>query len=234
MSRKRRFGNEETPEGSPSWLTTYSDLVTLLLTFFVMLYSMSVLDQEKFTEAARSMRSTFLNLGGSSIIGEGIDDSATSISELGEGQIGIEEFKREIKEEIERTGLDKHISVIDEGDTITLRFNSLVLFDSGSADIKETAIPILTKTGELLKNLDSEIEVQGHTDNLPINTLLFPSNWELSTKRATNIVQFFIRNCGVAPEKLTATGNAEFRPVAPNDTEENRQKNRRIDIVVMK
>jgi len=88
--------------------------------------------------------------------------------------------------------------------------------------------------GELLKELDSDAVVQGHTDNLPINTMLFPTNWELSTKRATNVVLFLIDECTLKPQKLTATGNGEFKPVAPNDTEVNRQKNRRIDVVIQK
>ena len=126
------------------------------------------------------------------------------------------------------------MSVIEGEKTITLRLNSVILFDSGRADIKASGMDILRKTGALLKNMDNDVVIQGHTDNLPINTLLFPSNWELSTKRATNIVMFLIDQCGADPTRLTATGNGEFRPIVQNNNEKNRQKNRRIDIVVVR
>ena len=130
--------------------------------------------------------------------------------------------------------LDDYVKVIDEKTHLTLRIDSVILFDLGKADIKDSGKEALQKIGELLKELDNGAVIQGHTDNLPINTLLFPTNWELSTKRATNVVLFLIAESGVDPTKLTATGNGEFRPIAPNDTEENRQKNRRIDIVIEK
>jgi chemotaxis protein MotB len=110
----------------------------------------------------------------------------------------------------------------------------LILFDLGSADIKIDGRNVLKKLGVMLKNLDNEIVIQGHTDNIPINTEIYPTNWELSTKRATNVVLFLIDECGLDPTKLTASGNGEFRPIAPNNSEINRQKNRRIDIVIKK
>ena len=244
--RKRSSGHDVEVGG---WLTTYSDLVTNLLCLFVLLFSFATVDDEKFEQLAKSLQSSFLEMSDGvmylenngqalvSLIADynavGAQSSVTSNANA-EEDMTLEDFKTNVRETISDLQLDEYVSVIDETEEVTLRFNSLVLFDSGSAEIKDSGKEVLKKLGDFLARLDSEILIQGHTDNLPINTPLFPSNWELSTKRATNVVRYLIDNCGVDPAKITPTGNAEFRPVAPNDTEENRQKNRRIDIVVKK
>ena len=146
----------------------------------------------------------------------------------------MDEFIEEVREYIEDMELAEHVKVIEEEEQVILRIDSVILFDLGKADIKESGKDTLREVGKLLKEIDSEVVVQGHTDNLPINTTLFPTNWELSTKRATNVVLFLVDESDMDPLKLTATGNGEFRPIAPNDTPENRQKNRRVDIVVDK
>ncbi len=267
MARKRRAPADT--GGGGSWLTTYSDLVTLLLCFFILLFSMAIVDKQKFEEVALSLRSAFS--GGNGIMETNNADSMISITpfedgeqildglentsgeneEDGSGNIGEEELdemagdaanrletikiaKVNIQELIDQMGLNENIEVIEEESRIILRMDSIILFDSGSADMKSTVIPIVEKMGQILKTLDTEILVQGHADDRPIHTALYPSNWELSTKRATNVVRFFVEKSGMKEEHLTAAGNAEFKPIAPNDTEYNRQKNRRIDIVILK
>ena len=143
-------------------------------------------------------------------------------------------FVEEMEDLILDYDLGEYVTIIDEVNTITLRIESIVLFDSGSADIKPVGRDVLKRTGEMLKTLNRDIEVQGHTDSVPINSTLFPTNWELSTKRATNVVLFLVQNSGMDPKRLTATGNGEYRPIVPNDTEANRQKNRRIDVFIEK
>ncbi|HHW48832.1 MAG TPA: flagellar motor protein MotB [Clostridiaceae bacterium] len=257
MARRKR--NIDESDAPAEWLLTYSDLVTLLLTFFVMLYSMSVLDKQKFRELAHSLRSTFLNVSvgqihnsnrGEDIFSITEFDNATNEYELKSNNEQFEEMseeelqelnetkmrnvKRQLEEAIEKHNLAEYVRVVDEKRSLILRFDSVVLFDLGKAEIRESGKEILKELGSILKELDNDITIEGHTDNLPINTFLFPSNWELSTKRATNVVIFLIENCGLKPEKLTAAGRGEFEPIAPNDSDENRQKNRRIDIVVDK
>lgn len=107
-------------------------------------------------------------------------------------------------------------------------------FDSGRADIRPEGYPVLDQLAEVLRNIDNEILVSGHTDNVPINTPLFKSNWELSTARATTVVRYFTETLGLDPVKFTATGNGEHRPLADNSTAEGRQRNRRIEIMIMK
>ncbi len=255
---------DEPPQGAPEWMTTYSDMVTLLLTFFVLLFSMSSIDSEKFREITNSLSAAFMGSGSggiygyndgtvvykikeNNVTGDILEEGEEAFNEGKSAEVGaftggnaeaeaqkIENFIDEVQNIVEEMDLDEYVKVIEGDKNLTVRIDSVILFDLGKADIKETGRETLKKIGELIKELGKGATVQGHTDNLPINTMLFPTNWELSTKRATNVVLFLIDESGVNPEKLTATGNGEFRPIAPNDTEENRQKNRRIDIVIDK
>jgi len=149
-------------------------------------------------------------------------------------ELKLKNVQKQLEEAIEKYNLTEYVKVVDEKQSLILRFDSVLLFDLGKADIRESGKEILKELGSMFKELDNDITIEGHTDNLPINTYLYPSNWELSTKRATNVVVFLIENCGLNPEKLTAAGRGEYDPIVPNDSDENRQKNRRIDIVVDK
>lgn len=263
--RRNRKNRIEESDTSAGWLTTYSDLVTLLLTFFVMLFSMANVDKAKFEAIALSFQSAFLNVNaeqsitsnkGKQLISitqhtdslipgesrkneetEKVLSTITSISNKKLQELNIkklENVKNEIEKAIEKYNLKDNVTIIDQKQTLILRFDSVMLFDLGSADIKESSQSVLKELGAMFKELDNYITIKGHTDDLPINTALFPSNWELSTKRATNVVTFLIENCELAPNKLTAAGKGEFEPIMPNDTKEHRQKNRRIDIEVDK
>jgi len=256
MGMRRSSAEEEPQEGTPEWLTTYSDLVTLLLTFFILLFSMAVIDNQKFAEVANSLRSTFIHVSSGEIyeMNKGKDliaitqennsvndqelnsvEEQSRISEAEDAKaLRMENFINKVEENIAEHNLGEFVKVIEEKNTVILRIGSVILFDSGRAEIKDSGKDTLRELGFFLKDLDREILIQGHTDNMPIDTFLFPTNWELSTKRATNIVIYMIENCKLDPSKLTATGNGEFKPIAPNDTEQNRAKNRRIDIVIEK
>ncbi|HOM03186.1 MAG TPA: flagellar motor protein MotB [Acetivibrio sp.] len=265
MKKLRRQLEDDPPsEGAPEWLQTYSDMVTLVLTFFVLLFSMSTVSEEKFKQITNSLSAAFMGTGSggiygyndgtlvynvkeNNVTGDILEDGDEAFNEGKSAEIGaftggnaeaeaqkIEDFIDEVQNLVEEMDLDEYVKIIDENENLTVRINSVILFDLGKADIKETGKETLKKIGALIKELNKNAIVQGHTDNLPINTMLFPTNWELSTKRATNVVLFLVEECGVDPVKMTATGNGEFRPIAPNDTEENRQKNRRIDIVIDK
>ncbi|ODM27210.1 hypothetical protein A7W90_13875 [Clostridium sp. Bc-iso-3] len=261
---RRQMPEDEPSEGAPEWMTTYSDMVTLLLTFFVLLFSMSSVDSEKFKQITNSLSAAFMGSGSGGIYGYNdgtvvynikennvsgdiMEDGDEAFNEGKSAEIGaftggnaaseaqkIEDFVEDVQSLVEEMELNEYVKVIEDNTYLTVRIDSVILFDLGKADIKPSGKEALKKIGELLKELNRGATIQGHTDNLPINTMLFPTNWELSTKRATNVVLFLVEESGVNPEKLTATGNGEFKPIAPNDTEENRQKNRRIDIVIDK
>ncbi len=264
-------GNQES---TPEWLLTYSDLVTLTLTFFVMLFSMSTIDKARFEEIATSFRSAFSGTGDGILffinrgkdvvkirntnavveVGEKSVDNESDMApalefqedtggqeaDIGEGTGGqetdseMEALKGNMERKIEELGLGNFVDVVENEQVFTLRFNSVILFEAGKADIKPSGRETLKNLGALLKEVDKEIVVEGHTCNLPINTPQFPSNWELSTRRATNVVRSLIEECGLDPRMLTAAGKGEFEPIASNDTEEGRKQNRRIDIMIEK
>ncbi len=250
MSRRRRR-NEEEAEGVADWMLTYSDLVTLLLTFFVMLFSMANIDKQKFEQVAMSLRSSFLQMSNGEMLHtntgretldyteeytpvdvEELEVLSEALNE--EPNMELMDVKEQLQKAIDEMNLNDYIKLLDSREEVIMRFNSLLLFDTGSAEIRHSGKELLVKTGQILSGIHNEIMVQGHTDNVPIETLIYPTNWELSTRRATNVVLFLVANTSMDATKLTATGNGEFKPLASNDTEEGRQKNRRIDVVIVK
>ncbi|NLW02421.1 MAG: flagellar motor protein MotB [Clostridiaceae bacterium] len=259
MARDRK--KQEESSGAPEWMTTYSDMVTLLLTFFIMLFAMSTVDKARFTDVARSLSNSLLNLstgesildssGKSIITVDFVNPSDKNLPQQNEkyiesaeemvidAQRQIYEMEMDIaKEEIRQAavaqGIGDKVEIIEEKDFIIVRLESELFFDSGRADIRPEGYPVLDQLAEVLRNIDNEILVSGHTDNVPINTPLFKSNWELSTARATTVVRYFTETLGLDPVKFTATGNGEHRPLADNSTAEGRQRNRRIEIMIMK
>lgn len=226
---------------SERWLLTYSDLVTLLLIFFIVLYVMSVQDVVKFQMVADSMIDAFR--GTKAIVGDAPGPSfiqgKSGVRTGGPGSKGREQLKMEyIKQEVERMaqkeGLQSQVSVRMEERGVVINILDKVLFSSGYADLNPEAKRVLMSIGKiLLINRDQYMRVEGHTDDVPIRNERFPSNWELSAGRATNVVKMFIDEVGMNPRLLSEVGYGEFRPLANNGTEAGRIKNRRVEIVVL-
>ncbi|KNY26142.1 flagellar motor protein MotB [Pseudobacteroides cellulosolvens] len=257
---------EEQSEGAPEWMVTYSDLVTLLLTFFILLFSMATLDKQKFMEVAKSLRSSFTHTSngemfdtnkgkdmiailesnngyakeskeGDSTEGEKEkSESATKDAkkELEKSKITMEDVKKELEITIKEEKISDNVKLLETQDKVILRIDSVILFDSGFADIKKSGLSVLGKIGQMLKKLDNDIIVEGHTDSIPIHNSQYPSNWELSAKRSINVVLFLAKQSGLPSQQLTSTASGEFKPILPNNSEANRAKNRRIDIVIIK
>lgn len=220
------------------WMTTYSDLVTLLLCFFVLLFSFSVIDAKKFEAIIRSFQGSLSVLDSGKTIDEDqyISQALQSNRLLREQQEAesMEWLYRQLDEYIQQNNLEGTVVLGVEERGLLIRFKDQVLFDSGKAVIRKDGEPIVQSIGEILKQNDRAIRVEGHTDNVPMHSLLYPSNWELSTARAVNVVKFFIEKVGIAPTRLSAAGYSEYHPIADNDTAENRQKNRRVDVVILR
>ncbi|MGI6632111.1 MAG: OmpA/MotB family protein [Bacillota bacterium] len=236
MARHTR--NDDAPRSQP-WLNSYADMVTLLMTFFIMLYSMSILDAAKFkaiTESYSRATGVMLDGGASVLPGDGgqsaLPDPAAAVAamELEQLRATGEQFAREL----EATGFAGKVSVEMDERGLILRFADSVLFDLGSADIRPEAAAALTQVGAMIKDLENPIRVEGHTDDWPIATERFPSNWELSTGRAGSVVRFFIEKSGIDETKLQVAGYAEFRPIDTNETAKGRQRNRRVDVVILR
>lgn len=235
---------ERKHENNERWLLTYSDLITLLMIFFVIMYASSNVDKQKYKKLEDSFNSAF---GGSqNVIGEGgtvsNSDDINVMPELAEPSSGndsqtssvtsIDELKEDVDTIINSNNLSGEISTKIEERGLVVSLVNNVFFDSAKATIRDDMREELIEVTKVLKGIDNYIRVEGHTDSLPIHNEEFNSNWELSSVRASNVVEFLVGN-GVNPEKLSAVGYGEYRPVADNSTDEGRGKNRRIDIVIL-
>jgi len=249
----RNEPEEEQSEGAPEWLVTYSDLVTLVLTFFVLLFSMATIDKQKFMDVAKSLRSSFNYISGGDTFDTNSGKDMIAILEHNNGYLKepeegnttegeevkskaavVDDVKKELEKTIKEENMSENVKLLETDDKVILRIDSIILFDSGYADIKKDGLNALGKIGGMLKKLSNHIIVEGHTDNVPINNSRFPSNWELSAKRSINVVQFLMKQSGITSEQITSMASGEYKPILPNDTEANRAKNRRIDIVIVK
>lgn len=236
--------------GGDSWMTTYSDMVTLLLSFFVLLYSFSTIDLQRFQEVMSAIRFSFVGssgfLSGTPEIGpekiESLDGSDSPEDEDGglldqelaflEMLVKMEETYERVKVFLIEVGLESEIGLYLEERGIVLELPERVLFDSGSADIRRDFFPTLSLLAQLIKSLNNQIFIEGHTDNVPIHTFRFPSNWELSVARAVSVARYFIEESGLSPGRFVATGYGEFHPIVTNETLEGRAQNRRVTIVI--
>lgn len=238
MARKKR--EEEVKAGAPEWMATYGDMVTLLLCFFILLFSMSSVDAKKFEAIVQSFNGSLGILDSGKALVDSNNVTQGSIDDnVGDKKQEIQNFnnlEKELKEYLKQNGLEDNVSVMNESIGILLRFQDNILFDSGKAEIKsqETLIYVsnLLNKDEFK---DKFIRIEGHTDNDPIKrNLRYPTNWELSVARASNVVRFLIENTGIEPRRLSASGYSEYHPVAPNDSPKNKSKNRRVDILILK
>lgn len=231
--------------GGNEWLATYGDLVTLLLCFFVLLFASSSLDAKKFKAAAASLNVAFdggsalgMNQGGDSVV----DLSELPLNDTLENKAKEEETMDEIYNEVQKIinseGLDSEIAVKKSERGVLLIFTDDFLFDKGQAVVKTDVKKTLYSLGNILKKYNKNIRIEGHTDNIPIKNNYFDSNWELSTSRAISVVKYYTEelsaNERISPNVFEVAGLGEYSPVAPNDTDENRQKNRRIEVIILK
>ncbi len=227
--KRKRFGGEETHNemaGMMRWLLTYADLITLLLIVFIVLYSMARQDVSKFRELAQYLRAAFggvLQQGPTFLQGQGdriIPDLVTRMSRAVEEVAG------------KGTGASARVFRNERGIVVRLLTDN-VLFDSGSSVVKQETQAILDAISPALRDTRDPILVEGHTDDRPIRGGPYASNWELSTARASTVVRYLISSGKIPPKQLAAAGYAEQHPVVPNDSEVNRRRNRRIDIVIL-
>lgn len=240
---------EEIKKGAPAYMNTYGDMMTLVLTFFVLLFSMSTIDAQKLAALAASFTASVSIFEGGQTIVPDTSVLENGIANFPQEQIQIViqsvlkeqeeviEAEGDIQEYIEEKEIEDKVSVGSSGETIIIRFEDVVLFDSGKADIKAVAIPTLSIMGEKIKEyLDKgyHLRVEGHTDNVPIQTFQFPSNWELSSSRAIAVMRFYLEEMQFDPTQLSAEGMGEYHPVASNDTSEGRAQNRRVEIKLSK
>jgi len=230
---------EESRSVAP-WVITFADMVTLLMVFFILLFAIGTVEQEKWRQIKESLREA---LGADSVeeLGtrQGLDVVKTQVDEQtvhAVDEVGamvnreIEDIISEVEEFVFKNKLSGEVRVSSEERGAVITISDLVLFPAGSADMTLKGRTTLRQVFDVLKQFNYNVKVEGHTDNTPIHTLRFPSNWELSASRAAEVAHMLIDD-GFRPERLSVEGFAEFRPKVPNTSAENRAINRRIEVV---
>lgn len=241
MARKKRPKPHE-EEASEAWLLPYSDLMTLLLALFICLFAISQTDETKLTQMAQAFSSAF-NMGGPSFF-EGAGPNSTSSRDIMSSEDGgveaylaenqqLEAVKRSLEQYISQNDLQDDISVNLTEEGLMLRIKEKALFASGSADLVPGVQRIGPAIAALVAPIPQRILISGHTDNVPINSPQFPSNWELSSTRALNFMKFILaQDTRMNPARFSALGCSEYRPIAPNTTDEGRTQNRRVEVLI--
>ena len=221
----------------PSWLTTFGDLMALLLTFFVLLLSFSTTSKEDFEHAIGSLQGALGVLDGEPILTNPIKLHVPIVKgDITEARPTLKDAKAEIEKEIQAQGQQENVEVIQGPEGIVIRMKDHALFDTGKAELKEEFRSLLFRIGSVLNRLpENSIEVEGHTDNVPIDNDDFKNNHWLSSARALQVVDVFAEDIGIERKRLAAMGYGEFKPLDPdadNDSFKNRSLNRRVVIRV--
>lgn len=247
----------EEGEGAPAWIITFADMVTLLLVFFILLFTIATVESKKFQLVMSSIQSALHQEkpAADQMVIQHVSPSSNSKNELsgvvdeiskknlkeaersmlfGQGDSEQQQLLVEVEEMIKEQRLGEYIYVYVEGDKVILRIKGTVLFGSGDADLIEESEIIFKDIDALFKKYaDYKIDIKGYTDNRPIKTDRYPSNWELSAIRATTVLRYFVGR-GIDPARLSATGYSDLFPIADNNTKKGRAENRRVEFVLGK
>ena len=250
--------------GVPAWVMTFADLMTLLMCFFVLLLAFSEMDAAKFKQLSGSMKDAFGVQAeievrtipkGTSVVAQEfspgrpdptalpqvrqytVDSNKNTLDALEREAKEIEKAREHarrlrlaLKEELKKGD----VSIQTEGMKVIIHIMENASFDSGMADLRPAFMPVLAKIADLIDNNSGEVTISGHTDDVPISNERFRSNWDLSTSRAVSVAHELLRASELNPEKIIVTGHADTRPRAPNDSSENRAKNRRVDVAIVR
>jgi chemotaxis protein MotB len=255
---------DDPPKGAPAWQSTFADLMNLLLCFFVLLFSMSTVDAQKFEEVVASFNQTFsIFTAGATAIGDGIlisngvsqlnelDQFINSTGKMDNGEIvsedvaaaqaaveqaqmeEAEQLAEKVQEAIDEQNMDEAIDVDFTAQYVQLTLKGALLFDSGSTELKDEAKPVLDQVGVILqKYAEGTIEIEGHTDNVPMSGVKYSNNDELSSGRALSVFNYLLSVTDLDPANIKHAGRGEYVPIADNSTAEGRAKNRRVEIKI--
>lgn len=252
MSRKKKHHAEHHDEHmDESWLVPYADILTLLLALFIVLFASADANKTKFTQMAQSMSAAFSGspsvFDNNTAISPEINSSkpdqskdeptkeqATKEQAHMKETVQLLEVKKEIDKYINKNNLVGDLNTALTEDGLMIRIKDSALFPSGSAELRPESLRFGGEIAKMLATLPQQMVVSGHTDNVPINTREFPTNWELSSKRAINFMKFLLAQEKLKPERFSAIGYGEYRYMATNDNEEGRAKNRRVEVLIMR
>jgi chemotaxis protein MotB len=229
--RPQPHGNHE------RWILSYADFMTLLFAFFVVLYSSAEVDKAKMASLSNAIAAGFQDLGvgagqgAAPIVIPGTNPAA--FTHPARPQPASDIILRKLEADLAPELQNHTVSLRQTPEGLVLSLHELGFFDSGSSDLRASSLSTFDRIGSVIASVGSNLRIEGHTDNIPISTARFHSNWELSTARAAEIIRIFITREHINPERLSAAGYAEYHPVADNSTEDGRRLNRRVDIVII-
>jgi chemotaxis protein MotB len=239
MSRKK----EKEHVNHERWMVSYADFVTLLFAFFVVMFASSQADKNKLAGVAQAIQSAFNKDAIFDVHSSKppLDDKApisppaavAALSEKSDGDSGLDQVRQALESALAHEIAAKSVVIRQSDNGLIVSLREAGFFPSGSAEIRNQSMPALNKIGQALAMTKDEVRIEGHTDNVPIHTALFESNWELSTARASRIARYFLDLPGTDARRFSAAGYAEYHPVASNSTEAGRMQNRRVDIVLL-
>ena len=209
-------------------MVSYADFVTLLFAFFVSLYALSTVNESKYKKLSESLSSAF------SPVVQASDETAPEFPKIVERFTTVfsPNYKR-VLETIQKLEGSEGLTLLYDQENITIRVADANLFRPASDELLPEAPPVLDEVAAVLRGITQDVRIEGHTDNIPVNTARFPSNWDLSSARSLKVLKYFINNHGLAPDRLSAVGYGEFSPITTNDTPGGRAKNSRVDIMVL-
>lgn len=205
------------------WVVSYADFVTMLLALFMVMYAVLRIDNQKLHEFQSKMKQTFAPIENV----ENVTKYQANPQIISTKMVNVEKL---LSENISQT---KSIKLLKSDKGLVIRVNNRLIFDEGSAVIKKDAEKTLNEIVKVLTKIDNPVIIEGHTDSTPIKNAKFPSNWELSTSRATNIISYMMKHGGITPKRLCAVGYGEYMPISDNTSISGRMLNRRVDIIVL-
>ena len=232
MGRKKSSGRKKGGLGG-GWEIIYTGFILILLCFFIMLSSFATMEKSKIARFVKSFVSAVsVHSGGLSFEpGKEILPPSANLVDLTNE---LAEIFKEINDFTDTYGYDQDVSIVLSDEGLEMRLSNAALFRLGSADLSTQIYPLLDKIGQLISGSAYAVRIEGHTDNLPIHTRKFPSNWELSTQRAVNVLRFFVEKCHIPAQRISAVGFGEYQPLHDNTTADHRAQNRRVEIILLR
>lgn len=236
----REEEHEEHPD--ERWLVSYADFITLLMVLFVILYSMGQVNVEKYKMLADSMRTAFTLGGASQVVDSQIDQAGGTMEDgtskpivvpgIPEGPTQSEEVAGQLTAMLSSQNLGNQVSVQTNIEGVLISLSERLIFQNDHADLPPEALPVLNTIVEMLRPIQNKVRLVGHTSNVPSSNPLYPTNWELSLARAASVAKYLI-NSGIAPDRFIVSGQGEYAPIFLNDTEEHKQLNARVEIIII-
>jgi chemotaxis protein MotB len=220
------------------WLVSYADFVTLLFAFFTAMYAISTVDAKKLSAMVESTQQAFEPKAARAAATDRILVGKKPAPKLSMGagpggEVGLAELQKQVTARLAKQIAERQVEIEKDGRGLVISIREAGAFAVGRADLSRDAQSLLLELGSILAGIDNQVRVEGHTDDIPIHTARFASNWELSTTRATTVISFLLEHASVRPEHVSAAGYAEYHPRVANSSDANRTRNRRVDLIIL-